>query len=132
VLVLAYDYPLGGVLVSVFWIVIWVLWIMLLWHIFGDIFRSDDLGGGGKAAWTLFVVFLPFLGSFVYLLARGSGMGQRQLERAAEREQQFRSYVRQTAGSGSTAEELGRLAALKESGVLTEAEFAELKAKLLT
>ena len=129
---LAYDYPLGGVLVSVFWIVIWVLWIMLLWHIFGDIFRSDDLGGGGKAAWTLFVVFLPFLGSFVYLIARGAGMGQRQLERAAEREKQFRSYVQQAAGSGSTAEELGRLAALKESGVLTEEEFAELKAKLLT
>ena len=81
---LAYDYPLGGVLVSVFWIVIWVLWIMLLWHIFGDIFRSDDLGGGGKAAWTLFVVFLPFLGSFVYLIARGASMGQRQLERAAD------------------------------------------------
>ena len=129
---LAYDYPLGGVLVSVFWIVIWVLWIMLLWHIFGDIFRSDDLGGGGKAAWTLFVVFLPFLGSFVYLIARGASMGQRQLQRAAEREQQFRSYVQQAAGSSSTAEELGRLAALKESGVLTEEEFAELKAKLLT
>ena len=129
---LAYDYPLGGVLVSVFWIVIWVLWIMLLWHIFGDIFRSDDLGGGGKAAWTLFVVFLPFLGTFVYLIARGAGMGQRQLERAAEREKQFRSYVQQAAGSSSTAEELGRLAALKESGVLTEEEFAQLKAKLLT
>ena len=129
---LAYDYPLGGVLASVFWIVIWVLWIMLLWHIFGDIFRSDDLSGGGKAAWTLFVVFLPFLGSFVYLIARGAGMGRRQLERAAEHEKQFRSYVQQAAGSGSTAEELGRLAALKESGVLTEEEFAQLKAKLLT
>jgi Phospholipase_D-nuclease N-terminal/Short C-terminal domain len=130
--VLAYDYPLGGVLASVFWIVIWVLWIMLLWHIFGDIFRSDDLGGGGKAAWTLFVVFLPFLGTFVYLIARGAGMGQRQLERAAAHEEQFRSYVQQAAGSGSTAEELGRLAALKDSGVLTEEEFAQLKAKLLT
>ena len=129
---LAYDYPLGGVLVSVFWIAIWVLWIMLLWHIFGDIFRSDDLSGGGKAAWTLFVVFLPFLGTFVYLIARGAGMGQRQLVRAAEREKQFRSYVQEAAGSGGTAEELGRLAALKESGVLTEEEFAQLKAKLLT
>jgi hypothetical protein len=129
--VLAYDYPLGGVLASVFWIVIWVLWIMILWHIFGDIFRSNDLTGWGKAAWTFFVVFLPFLGSFVYLIARGAGMSQRHLERAAEREQQFRAYVQQTAGSGGTADELGRLAALKESGVLTEEEFAQQKAKLL-
>jgi len=130
--VLAYDYPLGGVLASVFWIVIWVLWVMMLWHIFGDIFRSNDLSGGGKAAWTIFVVFLPFLGIFVYLIARGTGMGERHLARAAEREEQFRTYVQQTAGSGSTAEELGRLAALKDSGVLTEEEFAQQKAKLLS
>jgi hypothetical protein len=129
--VFAYDYPLGGVLVSVFWIVIWVLWFMLLWRIFGDIFRSDDLSGGGKAAWTIFVVFLPFLGIFVYLIARGDGMGQRHLERLAERDKQFRAYVQQTTGSGGTADELERLAALKQSGVLTEEEFAHQKAKLL-
>jgi hypothetical protein len=103
-----------------------------LFRIFGDIFRSDDLGGGGKAAWCIFVIFLPFLGVFVYLIARGSDMGKRDLERAAAAEQQFRSYVQETAGStGGTAQELERLATLKESGVLTEDEFAQQKAKLL-
>jgi hypothetical protein len=129
--VLAYDYPLGGVLVSVFWIFIWVMWFMLLWRVFGDIFRSDDLSGGGKAAWCIFVILLPFLGIFVYLIARGSDMGKRDLEIAAAQESQFRSYVQQTAGSGGTAEELARLASLKESGVLTDEEFAQQKAKLL-
>jgi hypothetical protein len=129
--VLAYDYPLGGVLVSVFWIVMWVLWFMLLWRVFGDIFRSDDLSGGGKTAWIIFVILLPFLGIFVYLIARGDEMGKRDLEQAAAQEKQFRAYVQQTAGSGSAAEELERLAALKESGVITEAEFAQQKAKLL-
>ena len=128
---LAYDYPLGGVLMSVFWIFIWVLWFMLLWRIFGDIFRSDDLSGGGKAAWIIFVIFLPFLGIFVYLITRGSDMSKRDIEQAAEQEQQFRAYVQQTAGSGGTAHELERLAALKESGVLTDEEFAQQKAKLL-
>ena len=127
----AYDYPLAGFLMSVFWIVIWVLWIMLLWRIFGDIFRSDDLGGGGKAAWCIFVILLPFLGVFVYLIARGNDMGARDLERAAEHEKQFRAYVQQTAGSGGIANELESLAALKESGVLTDEEFAQQKAKLL-
>ena len=128
---LAYDYPLGGVLMSVLWIVMWVVWIMILWRVFGDIFRSEDLSGGGKAAWTIFVIFLPFLGIFVYLIARGSEMGQRDLAIAAEQERQFRAYVQETAGSGGTADELERLAALKESGVLTETEFAQQKAKLL-
>ena len=128
---LAYDYPLGGVLMSVLWIVMWVVWIMILWRVFGDIFRSEDLSGGGKAAWCIFVIFLPFLGIFVYLIARGNEMGQRDLARAAEQEKQFRSYVQETAGSGGTAAELERLAALKASGVLTEDEFAQQKAKLL-
>ena len=128
---LAYDYPLGGVLMSVLWIVMWVVWIMILWRVFGDIFRSGDLSGAGKAAWCIFVIFLPFLGIFVYLIARGNEMGQRDLERAAEQEKQFRSYVQQTAGAGGTAAELERLAALKASGILTDDEFAQQKAKLL-
>ena len=128
---LAYDYPLGGVLMSVLWIVMWVVWIMILWRIFGDIFRSDDLSGGGKAAWIIFVIFLPFLGILVYLIARGNEMGKRDLEVAAAQEQQFRAYVQETAGSGGTASELERLASLKAAGVLTETEFAQQKAKLL-
>ena len=128
---LAYDYPLGGVLMSVLWIVMWVVWIMILWRVFGDIFRSQDLSGGGKAAWCIFVIFLPFLGIFVYLIARGNEMGKRDLETAAAQEKEFRAYVQQTAGSGGTANELERLAALKDSGVLTQQEFDQQKAKLL-
>jgi hypothetical protein len=116
---------------SVLWIVMWVVWIMILWRIFGDIFRSDDLSGGGKAAWIIFVIFLPFLGILVYLIARGNEMGKRDLEVAAAQEQQFRAYVQETAGSGGTASELERLASLKAAGVLTETEFAQQKAKLL-
>jgi len=129
--VLAYDYPLGGVLLSTLWIVMFVVWIMILWRVFGDIFRSDDLGGGAKAAWCIFVIFLPFLGIFVYLIARGNEMGKRDLETAAAQEKEFRAYVQQTAGSGGTASELERLAALKDSGVLTQQEFDQQKAKLL-
>ena len=128
---LAYDYPLGGVLLSTLWIVMFVVWIMILWRVFGDIFRSDDLGGGAKAAWCIFVIFLPFLGIFVYLIARGNEMGKRDLEAAAAQEKEFRAYVQQTAGSGGTASELERLAALKDSGVLTQQEFDQQKAKLL-
>ena len=128
---LAYDYPLGGVLLSTLWIVMFVVWIMILWRVFGDIFRSDDLGGGAKAAWCIFVIFLPFLGIFVYLIARGNEMGKRDLEIAAAQEKEFRAYVQQTAGSGGTASELERLAALKDSGVLTQQEFDQQKAKLL-
>jgi len=129
--VLAYDYPLGGVLLSTLWIVMFVVWIMILWRVFGDIFRSDDLSGGAKAAWCIFVIFLPFLGIFVYLIARGNEMGKRDLEVAAAQEKEFRAYVQQTAGSGGTASELERLAALKDSGVLTQQEFDQQKAKLL-
>ena len=128
---LAYDYPLGGVLVSVLWIVMLVVWIMILWRVFGDVFRSDDLSGGAKAAWCIFVIFLPFLGVFVYLIARGNEMGKRDLEIAAAQEKEFRAYVQQTAGTGGTASELERLATLKDAGVITQQEFDQQKAKLL-
>ena len=128
---LAYDYPLGGVLVSVFWIVIWVLWIMLLWHIFGDIFRSDDLGGGGKAAWTLFVVFLPFLGVFVYLLVRGRSMAERSAADAVARDAQFQTYVKQAAGTSGPGDQLTQLVALRDAGQISPAEFEAGKAKIL-
>ena len=74
---LAYDYPIAGFFLSVFWLFIWILWFFLLFRVIIDIFRSDDLGGWGKAAWLIFVIILPFLGVFVYLIARGGKMGQR-------------------------------------------------------
>ncbi|MFD3537834.1 SHOCT domain-containing protein [Streptomyces sp. NPDC058664] len=128
---LAVDYPLLNMFWTMLMIFCWVLWFMLLFRIIGDIFRDDALGGWGKAGWSVFVILLPFLGVFVYLIARGRGMGERELNRVRQNEQQFRSYVRETAGSGGHAEELSRLAELRSSGAITEAEFAQAKAKVL-
>ncbi|MFE1902476.1 SHOCT domain-containing protein [Streptomyces gardneri] len=128
---LAVDYPLLNMFWTMLMIFLWILWFMLLFRIIGDIFRDDELGGWGKAGWTAFVILLPFLGVFVYLIARGKGMGERELDRVRQNEQQFASYVRETAGSGGHADELARLAELKDRGAITEAEFAQAKAKVL-
>lgn len=129
---IAYDYPL----LSVFWtmlvLFLWISWFMLLFRVLGDILTSHDLGGVAKALWTIFVILLPFLGTLVYLVARGGSMVQRDVERADQRDQAFQAYVRQAAASGTgTADELRKLADLKDQGVLTEAEFAQRKAVLL-
>ncbi|MFD8982786.1 SHOCT domain-containing protein [Streptomyces sp. NPDC059564] len=128
---LAVDYPLLNMFWTMMMIFIWVLWFMLLFRVIGDIFRDDGLSGWGKAGWTIFVILLPFLGVFVYLIARGRGMGERELKRAQRSEEEFRSYVRQSAGAGSQAEELARLAELKNRGDITAAEFEQAKAKVL-
>jgi hypothetical protein len=111
-----------------------VIWFFLLFRIITDIFRSRDLSGGAKAAWLFFVIILPFLGVFVYLIARGSKMHERDVQQAEANDAAFRSYVQQTAAttSSSTADELSKLAALKAQGVLTEDEFAAQKAALLS
>ncbi|MFJ6717556.1 MULTISPECIES: SHOCT domain-containing protein [unclassified Streptomyces] len=128
---LAVDYPLLNMFWTMMMIFLWVLWFMLLFRIIGDIFRDDGLGGWGKAGWTVFVILLPFLGVFVYLIARGRGMGERELLRAQRAEEDFRSYVKQSAGSGNASEELARLAELKNRGDISAAEFEQAKAKVL-
>ncbi|WP_406182653.1 SHOCT domain-containing protein [Streptomyces sp. NBC_01006] len=128
---LAVDYPLLNMFWTMMMIFLWVLWFMLLFRIIGDIFRDDELGGWGKAGWTIFVIILPFLGVFVYLIARGRGMGERELVRMQRSEQEFRSYVQETAGATSQAEEIARLAELKNKGDITAAEFEQAKAKVL-
>ncbi|WP_327130050.1 SHOCT domain-containing protein [Streptomyces sp. NBC_01343] len=128
---LAVDYPLMNVFWTMMMIFLWVLWFMLLFRVFGDIFRDDDLGGWGKAGWTVFVIILPFLGVFVYLIARGRGMGERDLRRARASEEELRSYVRESAGTASQSEELARLAELRNRGDITAAEFEQAKAKVL-
>lgn len=129
---IAYDYPLLGAFWTMLWFFLWIAWIMLLFRTIGDIFASHDLGGWGKALWAIFVIVFPFLGVFAYLIARGSAMTQRDLERARERDQAFQSYVRDVAQTGGTADELSKLADLKERGVISDAEFAQQKAKILT
>ncbi|MGW6691563.1 SHOCT domain-containing protein [Streptomyces sp. NPDC054961] len=128
---LAVDYPLLNMFWTMMLIFIWVLWFMLLFRIIGDIFRDDSLNGWAKAGWTIFVIILPFLGVFVYLIIRGRGMGEREMARARENEQAFRSYVRESAGPTSRAEELSRLAELKNNGDITAAEYEQAKAKVL-
>ncbi len=130
---LAYTYPL----LSIFWTMLefffFVLWIWLLIYIFMDIFRSHDIGGFAKALWVLFVIILPFLGVLVYLIARGGSMHERAAKQAESQQKAFDDYVKQTAGSGgSSADQLAKLADLKEKGVLTDAEFEAQKAKILS
>lgn len=131
---LAYDYPLMGIFWSMMWFFLWIIWIMLLFRVIGDIFRSHDLGGFAKVLWLLLVIVVPFFGIFVYMIARGRTMAQHDMDAAQARDDQMKAYVQQvTASSGSagSADELAKLAELNQSGVLTDAEFAQQKAKIL-
>lgn len=125
------DYPLLDVFWTMLWLFLWIIWLFLIIRIVIDIFRSDDLGGWGKAGWLVFILILPLIGVLVYLIARGKGIYEREAAQARTSDQAFREYVRQTAGSSGTADELSKLAALREQGVITEAEFSQQKAKLL-
>jgi hypothetical protein len=129
---LAYDFPLLAMFWTLIFFFLWVAWIMLVFRVVIDIFRSKDLGGGGKAFWALFVIVIPWLGVLVYLIARGRSMTERDHADAVAHEEAVQTYIRQTAGSGSTADEISKLAALQAQGVITDAEFAQQKAKLLS
>lgn len=130
---LAYDYPILGLFWTLLWIFLWVAWLFILFKVVFDIFRSKDLGGWGKALWVLFVIIVPWLGVLVYLIARGRGMGERDIEEAQASRQAFDAYVRQTAGTSvSTADELSKLADLQARGVISQAEFEQQKAKIMS
>ena len=125
---LAEDFGSGQVLLSMLWFFLFFIWIWLLITVFSDIFRSHDMGGFAKFLWVIFVIFLPYLGVFVYLIARGHKMSEHAME-AAQAQQ---DYIRQVAGtSASPADELARLADLKAQGVIDDAEFQRLKAKAI-
>lgn len=127
----AYTYPLADFFWTMLEIFLFVIWIWLLVVVFGDIFRSRDMGGGAKALWVIFVIVLPFLGVFVYLIARGGKMQERAVQDAAQQKQTFETHVREVASAG-TADELAKLATLRDQGVLSDVEFADQKAKLLS
>jgi predicted membrane channel-forming protein YqfA (hemolysin III family) len=112
-------------------IFLFVIWIWLLIAVFADIFRSHDMGGLAKALWVIFVIVIPLLGVLVYLIARGGSMQERAVQQAQRQDEAFRSYVQQTAGSTTAADELAKLADLKASGAITEDEFQAGKAKIL-
>ena len=127
------EFGTGQVFWSMLWFFLFFIWIWLLISLFGDIFRSKDLSGGGKALWTIFIIILPFLGVLVYLIVRGNSMQERALQDAANRESQFRGYVQSVATSGGgAADELAKLADLRDKGVISDAEFQAAKAKALT
>ncbi len=127
-----YQYPILDFFLTMLYFFLFVIWIWLLIMVFTDIFRSHDMGGWAKALWSLFVIIVPFLGVFVYLIARGGKMHERAAAQAAEQQKAFDAYVKQAAGtSGDSTEQLSKLADLKSQGVLTDAEFEAQKAKIL-
>lgn len=129
---LAYSFPLLGVFLSLLFLFLWIIWIFLLVRVVADIFRSPDLGGFAKVAWMVLVIVLPYLGVFVYVIARGAGMTERDLERARANEAAVQAYIRAAAGRAlSAADELATLSDLRAKGDLTDAEFQAAKAKLL-
>jgi Short C-terminal domain/Phospholipase_D-nuclease N-terminal len=127
--VLAYSF--GQVMWSMFVFFAWILFFWLLFTVFGDLFSRHDIGGWEKAGWTIFVIILPFLGIFVYLIAEGRSMGERAAQRTQAQQAQMDSYVRSVASSGSPTEEIAKGKQLLDSGAITQAEFDQLKAKAL-
>lgn len=129
---LAYDYPLLNVFFSFLYFFLFFMWIWIAITVVIDVFRSHDMGGFAKALWIIFVFFVPFLGVFVYLVVRGGSMHERQVKDAEASQAAFAEYVQQTAGTGSsTADQLEKLATLRDSGHLTNEEFEAQKTKLL-
>jgi len=129
---LATSFGVGQVLWSIIWFFLFLMWIMLLFQVTADIFRSHDLSGGVKALWIIFVLVFPYLGIFVYLVARGGKMHEHQIAAMQAQQAAVDDYIRSAAGtSASPADELQRLAGLRDSGVIDADEFARLQAKVI-
>ena len=126
---IAADYPFLDILWTMFILFLFFIWLTILFRIFGDIFRRKDIGGGTKALWIIFVIVLPFLGVFIYLISQNDGMTQRALDRAHEQRSETDAYVRSVAGGA--AGEIERAKGLLDSGAITQAEFDAIKAKAL-
>ncbi|MGP8296897.1 SHOCT domain-containing protein [Streptomyces inhibens] len=129
------DYPLLNAFWTMCLIFLWVMWLVLLFTIIGDIFRSRDINNWVKTGWLLVVLLLPFLGVFIYVIARGQGMSEREVERAERQQKQLQAYLRETVPTGDEAgrhaDSLAKLAELKNHGDITEEEFRKAKAKVL-
>ncbi|MET9761367.1 SHOCT domain-containing protein [Streptomyces sp. NPDC006372] len=130
---LAYDFPLLSSFWAILFFFLWIMWIVLLFRVVLDIFRDDSLTGWGKTGWLVFCVLLPFLGVFVYVVARGKDMGRRETAHAREQQQALDSYIRETAkGGGSSADELARLSEIRARGDITDEEFRRAKEMVLS
>ena len=128
------SYPLLDAFWTILEIFLWVIWIWILITVFVDIFRSHDLSGWAKALWFLFVLFIPLVGVLVYLIVRGGSMHERAVKQAQHQDETFRHYVQQASSQsqGSTADQLEKLASLRDRGVITPEEFQREKDKVLT
>jgi len=132
-MLLASDFGVGQVVWSLLYIFLVFVWIMLIFTIFGDIIRNDDMSGVMKAIWSVLIIFLPFIGIFLYLIVNGGGMGRRQVAAAQAQEAAVQDYIRTTAGGGvSEADQLAKLADLHAGGKLDDAEYAAAKAKVIS
>jgi Short C-terminal domain/Phospholipase_D-nuclease N-terminal len=131
VLDVASSYPFMGILWSMLIFFAFFLWIWIAITVFADLFRRHDVGGWAKALWVIFIIIAPFLGVFVYLIAYHQGMAERAGKQAAQQQEQFDEYVRQTAGSGGATGEIEKAKELLDSGTITQAEFDAIKAKAL-
>ena len=124
------DFNLGDALLTVLEIFLLVAWLWILFTVIGDLFRDHETSGWAKAAWVFFLIFLPFLGVLIYLIARGDGMRERAIKEQADARSHMDAYIRETAGS-SPADELHKLSDLRDKGAISDAEFERAKAKLL-
>lgn len=128
---LSAEFGTGQVFWSILWFSLFFLWIWLVVMIFTDIFRSPDLSGWGKAIWSVFVIVFPYLGIFAYLIARGRKMSEHAADEAHRQDQMFRSYVHDVVASEpNDVDQLARLAALRDEGVIDEDEFRRMKARV--
>jgi ABC-type multidrug transport system fused ATPase/permease subunit len=127
----SYSYPILGAFWTIFIIFLWVIWFWILITILIDLFRSHDLSGWAKALWFIFILILPLIGVLVYLIARGGKMHEHAVRDAQAQDRQFRQYVQEAAGSQSSADQLAKLADLRDRGVITAEEFDREKAKIL-
>jgi hypothetical protein len=128
------DFTFGQALLTVLEVFLFAAWLMILFVIIGDLFRDHSMSGWGKAAWTVFLIFVPFLAALVYLIARGDGMRERAVAQQQEQQKQLDAYIRQSAGSsgGATAaDELTKLARLHDEKKLSDEEFERAKAKIV-
>ncbi|MEU5320833.1 PLDc N-terminal domain-containing protein [Streptomyces sp. NPDC021056] len=129
---LAYDYPLLSVFWSMLLFFLWIMWFVLLFRIITDIFRDDAMSGWAKAGWMVLTILLPFLGVFIYVIARGKNMGRREMAQARAQQEEFNSYIRQTAAGGtSSVDELARLSEIRSHGDITDEEFRRAKELVL-
>jgi hypothetical protein len=130
-MLLAADYPFMDILWTMIIFFAWVCWIMLVFRVFGDIFRRRESSGWTKALWSVFVILIPFLGVLIYLIANGRAMGERDVEHARAAQSELDDYVKSVAASSGPAAEIDKAKQLLDGGAITATEFDALKAKAL-